>query len=61
MLRHYDEVVVAHYTVVHTEPALGTLFEYIKSFNEYVKIVLEATDGYHCSATIKIGQRDKKY
>ena len=47
MLRPYGEVVEAPYNIDHTEQALNTLIERIKSFDEDVKVVLEATGGYH--------------
>ena len=47
MLRPYGEVVEAPYSIEHTEQALNALIERIKSFDEDVKVVLEATGGYH--------------
>ena len=47
MLRPYGEIVEAPYNVDHTEQALNVLIERIKSFDEDVKVVLEATGGYH--------------
>ena len=47
MLRPYGEVVEAPYSIDHTEQALNALIERIKSFDEDVKVVLEATGGYH--------------
>ena len=46
MLRPYGEVVEAPYSIEHTEQALNALIERIKSFDEDVKVVLEATGGY---------------
>ncbi len=42
MLRPYGEVVEAPYSIDHTEQALNALIERIKSFDEDVKVVLEA-------------------
>ena len=47
MLRPYGEVVEAPRDVEHTEQELNALIEHIRSFNEDVKVVLEATGGYH--------------
>ena len=47
MLRPYGEVVEAPHNIDHTEQALNALIERIKSFEEDVKVVLEATGGYH--------------
>ena len=47
MLRPYGEVVEAPFSIDHTEQALNALIERIKSFDEDVKVVLEATGGYH--------------
>ena len=54
MLRPYGEVVVAPYNIDHTEQALNTLIERIKSFDEDVKVVLEATGGYHQVVVAKL-------
>ena len=42
MLRPYGEVVETPYSIDHTEQALNALIERIKSFDEDVKVVLEA-------------------
>lgn len=54
MLRPYGEVVEAPYNIDHTEQALNTLIERIKSFDEDVKVVLEATGGYHQVVVTKL-------
>ena len=54
MLRPYGEVVEAPYNIDHTEQALNTLMERIKSFDEDVKVVLEATGGYHQVVVAKL-------
>lgn len=54
MLRPYGEVVEAPYNIGHTEQALNTLIERIKSFDEDVKVVLEATGGYHQVVVAKL-------
>lgn len=54
MLRPYGEVVEAPYNIDHTEQALNTLIERIKSFDEDVKVVLEATGGYHQVVVAKL-------
>ena len=47
MLRPYGEVVEPPYDVAHNESELNALIEHIQSFDEDVKVVLEATGGYH--------------
>ena len=47
MLRPYGEVVEAPYSIAHTEQALNALIEHITSFDEDIRVVLEATGGYH--------------
>lgn len=54
MLRPYGEVVEAPYNIDHTEQALNTLIERIKSFDEDVKVVLEATGCYHQVVVAKL-------
>ena len=54
MLRPYGEVVEAPYNIDHTEQALNTLIERIKSCDEYVKVVLEATGGCHQVVVAKL-------
>ena len=54
MLRPYGEVVEAPYNIDHTEQALNTLIERIESFDEDVKVVLEATGGYHQVVVAKL-------
>lgn len=54
MLRPYGEVVEAPYNIDHTEQALNTLIERIKSFDDDVKVVLEATGGYHQVVVAKL-------
>ena len=54
MLRPYGEVVEVPYNIDHTEQALNTLIEHIKSFDEDVKVVLEATGGYHQVVVTKL-------
>ncbi len=54
MLRPYGEVVEAPYSIDHTEQALNSLIERIKSFDEDVKVVLEATGGYHQVVVAKL-------
>lgn len=58
MLRPYGEIVEAPYDVEHNEQALNTLIERIKSFNEDVKVVLEATGGYHQVVVAKLLEAD---
>ena len=54
MLRPYGEVVEAPYNIDHTEQVLNYLIERIKSFDEDVKVVLEATGGYHQVVVTKL-------
>ena len=54
MLRPFGEVVEAPYNIDHTEQALNTLIERIKSFDEDVKVVLEVTGGYHQVVVAKL-------
>lgn len=58
MLRPYGEVVEAPYSIDHTEQALNALIERIQSFNEDVKVVLEATGGYHQVVVSKLLSAD---
>ncbi len=58
MLRPYGEIVEAPYDVEHNEQALNVLIERIKSFNEDVKVVLEATGGYHQVVVAKLLEAD---
>ena len=58
MLRPYGEVVEAPYDIEHTEQDLNALTERIKSFNEDVKVVLEATGGYHHAVVSKLLEAD---
>ena len=58
MLRPYGEVVESPYSIDHTEKALSALIERIKSFNEDVKVVLEATGGYHQVVVSKLLSAD---
>ena len=58
MLRPYGEVVEAPYNIEHTEQALNALIERIKSFDEDVKVVLEATGGYHQVVVTKLLEAD---
>ena len=58
MLRPYGEVVEAPYSIEHTEQALNALIERIKSFDEDVKVVLEATGGYHQVVVTKLLEAD---
>ena len=58
MLRPYGEVVEAPYSIDHTEQALNSLIERIKSFDEDVKVVLEATGGYHQVVVAKLLSAD---
>lgn len=54
MLRPYGEVVEAPHSIDHTEQALNALIERIQSFDEDVKVVLEATGGYHQVVVTKL-------
>ena len=54
MLRPYGEVVEAPYDVNHDEKSLDALIKIIKSFDEDVKVVLEATGGYHQVVVTKL-------
>lgn len=54
MLRPYGEIVEAPFDVEHNEQALNALVEHIKSFDEDVKVVLEATGGYHQVVVTKL-------
>lgn len=54
MLRPYGEVVEAPHNIDHTEQTLNALIERIKSFEEDVKVVLEATGGYHQVVVTKL-------
>lgn len=54
MLRPYGEVVEAPHSIDHTEKALNALIERIQSFDEDVKVVLEATGGYHQVVVTKL-------
>ena len=58
MLRPYGEVVEAPYSINHTEQALNALIERIRSFDEDVKVVLEATGGYHQVVVSKLLSAD---
>ena len=58
MLRPHGEVVESPYSIDHTEKALSALIERIKSFNEDVKVVLEATGGYHQVVVSKLLSAD---
>lgn len=58
MLRPYGEVVEAPHDVEHTEQELNALIEHIRSFNEDVKVVLEATGGYHHVVVSKLLESD---
>ena len=54
MIRPYGEVVEAPYDINHDEESLNALIELIKSFDEDVKVVLEATGGYHQVVVTKL-------
>lgn len=54
MLRPYGEVVEAPHSIDHTEQALNALIERIQLFDEDVKVVLEATGGYHQVVVAKL-------
>ena len=54
MLRPYGEIVEKPYDVNHDEESLNNLIQYIKSFDEDVKVVLEATGGYHQVVVTKL-------
>ncbi len=54
MLRPYGEIVEAPFDVEHNEQALNALVEHVKSFDEDVKVVLEATGGYHQVVVTKL-------
>ena len=58
MLRPYGEVVEAPYSIAHTEQALNALIEHITSFDEDVRVVLEATGGYHQVVVSKLLSAD---
>lgn len=58
MLRPYGEVVEAPYSIDHTEQALNALIEHIRSFDEDVRVVLEATGGYHQVVVSKLLSAD---
>ena len=58
MLRPYGEVVEAPYSINHTEQALNALIERIRSFDEDVKVILEATGGYHQVVVSKLLSAD---
>ena len=58
MLRPYGEVVEAPYSIDHTEQALNALIEHITSFDEDVRVVLEATGGYHQVVVSKLLSAD---
>ena len=58
MLRPYGEVVEAPHDVEHTQQELNALIEHIRSFNEDVKVVLEATGGYHHVVVSKLLESD---
>ena len=58
MLRPYGEVVEAPYSIAHTEQALNALIEHITSFDEDVRVVLEATGGYHQVVVSKLRSAD---
>ena len=47
ILKPYGEVLVHPYELTHTEADVQTLIEKILSFNEEVKVVMEATGAYH--------------
>ncbi len=54
MLRPYGEVVEAPYDINHDEESLNALIELIESFDEDVKVILEATGGYHQVVVTKL-------
>lgn len=54
MLRPYGEIVEEPYDVNHDEESLNNLIQHIKSFDEDVKVVLEATGGYHQVVVTKL-------
>jgi len=58
MLRPYGEVVEAPYSIAHTEQALNALIEHITSFDEDIRVVLEATGGYHQVVVSKLLSAD---
>ena len=58
MLRPYGEIVETPFSIDHTEQALNALIERIKSFDEDVKVVLEATGGYHQVVVSKLLSAD---
>lgn len=58
MLRPYGEVVEAPHDIEHNEQSLNALIERIKSFDEDVKVVLEATGGYHQVVVTKLLEAD---
>lgn len=47
ILRPYGEVVASPYDVAHTEPEVTALTERICSMEGEVRVVMEATGGYH--------------
>lgn len=53
-VRPYGDVVEAPHSIDHTEQALNALIERIQSFDEDVKVVLEATGGYHQVVVTKL-------
>ena len=58
MLRPYGEVVEAPHDIEHNEQSLNALIKRIKSFDEDVKVVLEATGGYHQVVVTKLLEAD---
>lgn len=47
ILRPYGEVVASPYEIVHTESAVKALAERVCALEDEVRVVMEATGGYH--------------
>ena len=47
ILRPYGEVVASPYEIVHTESAVKALEERVCALEDEVRVVMEATGGYH--------------
>ena len=58
MLKPYGEVVASPYEIFHTEQDLSRLVEKIKTFDEEILVVMEATGAYHLPVLKKLKEAD---
>lgn len=54
MVRAFGEIVCSPYEIQHTSSGLGGLCERILSFDEEVRVVMEATSAYHFPVVAKL-------